>query len=228
MQLLRLTKTKEMTWEDFIQQEMKKDHFVSLSKFLAKESKEHTIYPPKEDIFNAFKYCPLDKVKIVLLGQDCYHSEKQAHGLSFSVKRGIPIPPSLKNIYKELKGDLNIEPPNHGCLEHWASQGVFLLNAILTVRKGEAGSHRNKGWEIFTDNAIKLINEQDRPIAYILWGSFAKSKKPLITSKNAYIQEGNHPSPLSAHTGFFGGKYFSRCNDFLIKNNIEPINWGIE
>lgn len=221
-----------MTWDDFIQSEMKKDYFRNLSSFLAKESKTHRIFPAKDEMFAAFNFCPLDKVKTVILGMDPYYSTYNnhaiAHGLAFSVLPDVPIPPSLRNIYKELKNDLDIEPAKHGCLIKWAEQGILLLNSVLTVRIGEAGSHKNRGWETFTDNAIKLINEQDRPIVVILWGAYAKSKKPLLTNKQFLILDGTHPSPLGANNGgFFGGKYFSKTNGFLIKNGIEPIDWKI-
>jgi uracil-DNA glycosylase len=219
-----------MTWQDFIHSEMQKDYFRELSKFLAKEAKSHTIFPPKERIFAAFDYCPLDKVKCVVLGQDPFHNPTEAHGLCFSVPRGVAIPPSLRNIYKELQNDLGIEPPKHGCLERWATeQGVLLLNSVLTVRAGQAGSHREHGWEKFTDRAIELIDGVERPIVFVFWGAYAKAKERLLVNDWHYVLRGSHPSPLSANRGgFFGGKYFSRTNEFLVENGIEPIDWRIK
>src|SRR5258708_25610538 len=216
-----------MNWDQFIESEMKKDYFASISKFMTKDSKEYDIYPPRKDIFNAFKLCPLDSIKLVLCAQDCYHSKEQAHGLAFSVKQGITIPPSLRNIYKEIYDDLGIKPADHGCLERWSKEErIFLLNSILTVRKGQPGSHSKIGWQTFTDNAIKLINGIDRPIVYLLFGSYAKSKKELITNKRHLIIEAGHPSPFSSHL-FFGGRYFSRANNFLTQNGINSINWNV-
>lgn len=217
-----------MTWDDFIKAESEKPYYKQLMDFIAEDSKTHTIYPPHKYLFNAFNRCPLDKVKCVILGQDCYHGEGQAHGLAFSVKQGIAIPPSLRNIYKELHDDLGIETPKHGCLESWAEQGVFLLNSILTVRKGEPASHRDKGWETFTDAAITTINKLDRPIVYLLWGAYAKGKRYIITNERHCVFESSHPSPFSAYDGFFGTKPFSKVNNFLVKNNIEPIDWNIK
>jgi uracil-DNA glycosylase len=218
-----------LTWKDFFLSEKNKEYFVSLNEFLKRERLEHSVFPKTEDTFNAFKFCPLDQLKILILGQDPYFNLNQAHGFSFSVKPGVTVPPSLRNIYKEIKSDLNIEmPPSYGCLIDWAKQGVLLLNSILTVREGQASSHKNKGWEIFTDNAIKLVNGLDSPIVFMLWGTFAKSKKNLITNPNHLILESSHPSPLSAHNGFFGSKPFSKANDFLIKNNKQPVDWLIK
>ena len=218
-----------MNWEKFKQQEFQKDYFKKLINLFEEETKNYTIYPPRKDLFKAFDLCSLDMVKLLIFGQDPYHSyDKQAMGLSFAVSKGVAIPPSLKNIFKELKNDLNIDSPNHGCLEAWAKQGVLLLNSILTVRKGEPGSHQHLGWQEFTDNVIKLINEQDRPIVYFLWGNFAKSKAQLITNPKHYVIACPHPSPYSANNGFFGSKCFSKANDFLVKNGIEPINWKLD
>lgn len=175
------------------------------------------------DIFNALKLTPYSRVKAVILGQDPYHEQGQAHGLCFSVQKGVAKPPSLVNIFKELKSDMGIEPPNHGCLESWAKEGVLLLNTVLTVQEHRANSHRGKGWEIFTDKVISLLNERKEPMVFILWGNNARSKKDLITNTDHLILESVHPSPLSASRGFFGGKYFSRTNDFL----TDPINWEI-
>jgi len=215
------------TWEQFIDLESSKDYYKQLGISVVGDSKNHTIYPPRKDLFNAFKLCPLDRVKIVILGQDPYHGKNQAHGLAFSVPPGIDIPPSLRNIYKELNSSHGLEytMTNGGCLTHWAMNGVLLLNTILTVRDGQAGSHRKFGWETFTDNAISLVNEQDRPIVFMLWGNFARSKKVLLTNPKHLVLEAPHPSPLSAHTGFFGCNHFVLANDFLNKNGEKPINW---
>lgn len=217
-----------MSWKEFISSEMEKDYFKSISKTLSEESKTHEIYPSKKDIFAAYDSCPIDKIKAVIVGQDCYFNPGQAHGLSFSVPKDKTIPPSLRNIYKELHNDLNIIPPNHGCLTSWAEQGVFLLNSILTVRRGIAGSHGKIGWQKFTDNTIKLINGLDRPIVYLLWGAFARNKKALITNKMHCVLEAGHPSPLNTTGNFTGCKHFSKANEFLVKNGVEPIDWSIE
>lgn len=214
------------SWKEIISQEMKKDYYKQIVDFLHEDVKKYEIYPNKQDIFNAFKLCPLDKTKVVLLGQDCYHNPLQAHGLAFSVRQNITAPPSLKNIFKELKEDLNIKPPNHGCLESWAKQDVLLLNSALTVRRNQPGSHL-KIWQPFTDKIIRVLNDNKQPIVFVLWGSFAKSKKEFITNPKHLILESGHPSPFSCHL-FFGGRYFSKCNEFLIKNGIEPIDWKIQ
>ena len=185
------------------------------------------IYPPKDLIFNALKLTPYKDVKVVIVGQDPYHDEGQAHGLSFSVQKGIKLPPSLRNIYKELKDDLNIDTPIDGDLTKWAKEGVLLLNATLTVKKNSPNSHANLGWELFTDYVIKKLNEKDSPVVFILWGNFAKSKKKYITNPKHLVIESSHPSPYSASNGFFGSKPFSRTNEFLRKNNIREINWKL-
>lgn len=213
------------SWKQIFDIESEKQYFKDIYSFLKDDSKQYKIYPSQKDIFNAFTLTPFDKVRCVIYGQDPYIKIKQAMGLSFSVPKDITIPPSLKNIYKELKSDLNVNHPSHGNLEHWANQGVLLLNAILTVRENSSGSHKDIGWQIFTDRVIEYLNEKQEPLVFILWGNFARSKKKLITDKKHLILEGSHPSPLSAHTGFFGGKYFSKCNDFLKNNNIEIIDW---
>lgn len=216
-----------MEWEDFIQEEMKKDYFYNLFKFLSLEEEKYKIYPAKENIFNAFKYCKFNDTKVVILGMDPYIKPNQAHGLSFSVPSGEIIPPSLNNIFKEIKTDL--DKKNHrftsGNLEGWSQQGVLLLNTALTVRHGQSGSHMHCGWQTFTNKIISIINSQDRPIVYLLWGAFAKSKKYLINNDKHLLLDSPHPSPLSAHRGFFGNKHFSRANNFLIQNGIEPIDW---
>lgn len=211
------------SWDQLLAEEFQKEYYLQLREFLKQEYTHHIVYPDMYDIFNALKYTPYEKVKVVILGQDPYHEPGQAHGLSFSVKKGILIPPSLRNIYKELHDDIGFQIPSHGYLEHWAKQGVLLLNTVLTVQQHNAGSHRGKGWEMLTDEIIRLLNNRQEPMVFILWGANARSKKALITNKNHLILEAPHPSPLSAHRGFFGGKYFSRANAFL----REPIDWQI-
>lgn len=215
-------------WNLKIGDEFKKDYYLELRKFLVNEYKTKTIYPNMYDIFNALHYTDYDKVKVVILGQDPYHGPNQAHGLSFSVKPNVPIPPSLRNIYKELHDDLGCYIPNNGYLKKWADEGVLLLNTVLTVRAGLANSHKNKGWEQFTDNIIKVLNEREKPIVFILWGNNAISKKKLITNKNHLILQSVHPSPLSASRGFFGSKPFSKTNSFLESIGETPIDWQIE
>ena len=214
-------------WDSVLAGEFEKDYYTELRKFLVSEYRIQTIYPDMYDIFNALKYTPYGKVKVVILGQDPYHEPGQAHGLCFSVQKGVPKPPSLVNIFKELTADLGIEAPSHGCLTEWAEQGVLLLNTVLTVRRGQANSHRGKGWEIFTDRVIELLNERQEPMVFILWGANAKAKKELITNTNHMIITGAHPSPLSAHNGFFGGRYFSRTNAYLAEKGETPIDWSI-
>ena len=215
-------------WNLKIGDEFKKDYYLELRKFLVNEYKTKTIYPNMYDIFNALHYTDYDKVKVVILGQDPYHGPNQAHGLSFSVKPNVPIPPSLRNIYKELHDDLGCYIPNNGYLKKWADEGVLLLNTVLTVRAGLANSPKNKGWEQFTDNIIKVLNEREKPIVFILWGNNAISKKKLITNKNHLILQSVHPSPLSASRGFFGSKPFSKTNSFLESIGETPIDWQIE
>lgn len=215
-------------WLYAIGEEFKKPYYKELYKFVIDEYKNYVVYPNPEDIFNAFHLTPLSKVKVVIIGQDPYHNENQAHGLCFSVKPHVDIPPSLVNIFKELKDDLGCYIPNNGCLEKWAKQGVLLLNTVLTVRAHRAFSHQGKGWEYFTDAVIKAVNDLDRPVVFILWGKPAQSKKKMLTNKKHLILEAPHPSPLSASRGFFGSKPFSKTNEFLIKNNMEPIDWQIE
>lgn len=215
-------------WDELLNEEYKKDYFKNLQKFIIEEYKNKTVYPKMSEIFNAFSKTSYNNVKVVIIGQDPYHGENEAEGLSFSVKIGIQKPPSLINIFSELKDDLGIDPPNHGSLVSWAKQGVLLLNSTLTVIKDTPRSHFGKGWETFTDEVIKLINNKETPVVFILWGSDARSKKYLITNKKHLILESAHPSPLSAYRGFFGSHPFSKTNDFLKKNGIEPINWKIE
>ena len=213
-------------WDKILCEEFKKEYYLKIREFLKAEYKTHVIYPPMFDIFNALKYTSYENTRVVILGQDPYHEEGQAHGLSFSVKRGVKIPPSLVNIYKELKSDLGVETPSHGDLSSWAEQGVLLLNATLTVRQGMANSHQNIGWSIFTDQVIKLLNESKNPTVFILWGGNARSKKKYITNKNHLIIESAHPSPLSAYNGFFGSRPFSRANEFLSSTGREIIDWN--
>ncbi|AWW26745.1 uracil-DNA glycosylase [Acetobacterium carbinolicum] len=215
-------------WEEPIQQEIKTDYYQNLRLFLIKEYRSRVVYPPMDEIFNAFHLTPLSKTKVCIIGQDPYHGPGQAHGLAFSVKPGVSIPPSLLNIYKELEADLGCPIPSHGCLTAWAEQGVLLLNAVLTVRGGEAGSHRNAGWEIFTSRIIERLNTRAEPVIFILWGRDAQNKKALITNPRHPIITSPHPSPLSAHRGFFGSRPFSKANDLLKAQGIEPIDWGIK
>lgn len=215
-------------WNELLKDEFSKDYYLSLREFLKNEYTTKIIYPDKYDIFNALHYTSYKDVKVVILGQDPYHGPNQAHGLSFSVNPGVKIPPSLLNIYKELNSDLGCYTPNNGYLKKWADQGVLLLNTSLTVRAGEANSHKNKGWEIFTDKIISLINEKTDPVVFLLWGNNAINKKKLITNKQHLILSSAHPSPLSASRGFFGSKPFSKINKFLISVNKAPIDWQIE
>lgn len=215
-------------WNELLKDEFEKDYYKELRKILINEYKTKTIYPDMYDIFNALHFTPYNKVKVVILGQDPYHGPNQAHGLSFSVNPGVPAPPSLKNIYKELHTDLGCYIPNNGYLKKWADQGVLLLNTALTVRAGEANSHRKLGWEIFTDKVISVLNERDTPMVFILWGKNAQSKEALITNTKHFIIKSVHPSPLSARRGFFGSKPFSKTNDFLKSVGETPIDWQIE
>lgn len=210
-------------WDDILGEEFEKHYFMDLKEFLKNEYEENIIFPKKDEIFRAFELTPYNKVKTVILGQDPYYREGQAHGLSFSVKKGIAVPKSLQNIFRELHDDLGFEPPTHGCLEHWAQEGVLLLNTVLTVREGNPASHSRRGWEIFTDEVIRKLNMREKPMAFILWGNRAISKRKLINGEKHKIVMGAHPSPLSCYKGFFGGKYFSKVNDFL----DEPIDWKI-
>ena len=215
-------------WQELLESEMQKEYYQNLRKFLVKEYNTRTIYPDMYDIFNALHLTPYKDVKAVILGQDPYHGPNQAYGLAFSVKEGVRIPPSLVNIYKELHNDLGCYIPNNGCLTKWAEEGVLLLNASLTVRAGEANSHNRIGWEIFTDHIIRLLNEREDPIVFILWGNNARKKKEMITNPKHYIIESVHPSPLSASRGFFGSKPFSKTNKFLESIGKDPIDWQIE
>ena len=215
-------------WNELLKDEFSKEYYLTLREFLKNEYNTKTIYPDKYDIFNSLHYTSYEDVKVVILGQDPYHGPNQAHGLSFSVNPGVRIPPSLLNIYKELNSDLGCYIPNNGYLKKWADQGVLLLNTSLTVRAGEANSHKNKGWEIFTDKIISLVNEKDDPVVFLLWGNNAISKKKLITNDKHLILSSVHPSPLSASRGFFGSKPFSKTNKFLEAGGVEPIDWQID
>ncbi|MBZ9778168.1 uracil-DNA glycosylase [Psychroflexus sp. CAK8W] len=216
----------EANWKNILKDEFEKPYFESLIKFVKSEYKSNKCYPKGSDIFNAFEFSPFDETKVVILGQDPYHGPGQAHGLSFSVPKGVAVPPSLQNIYREMKDDLNVDSPNHGNLEDWAKQGVLLLNATLTVRAHEAGSHQNKGWEIFTDEVIKKLSAHKEGIIFLLWGGFAKKKSKLIDSSKHHILTSGHPSPLSANRGYwFGNKHFSKTNQILQEQGDDAIQW---
>lgn len=214
-------------WDALLQDEFKKEYYLRLREFLKSEYGSRNIFPPMNDIFNALRYTSYSDVKAVILGQDPYHGMGQAHGLCFSVKKGVQLPPSLQNIFKELNADLGIQPPSHGELTAWAKSGVLLLNTALTVREGQANSHRGQGWEILTDRVIELLNERTQPIVFILWGGNARAKSKLVTNRTHLILQCAHPSPLSAYNGFFGCRHFSKTNDFLARNGIEPIDWRL-
>lgn len=213
-------------WDEKLQIIWDSPGFQNFYKNIMRLYDERVIYPPKDYIFNALKLTSYKDTKVVIVGQDPYHGEHQAHGLSFSVQKGVKVPPSLQNIYKELESDLGIPPRNDGDLTGWAKQGVLLLNAVLTVEKDKAASHRNLGWEPMTDYIIKLLNKKEEPVVFILWGNFAKEKANLITNPHHYIIMSPHPSPFSAYSGFFGSKPFSKTNEFLVKNNLSPIDWS--
>ena len=218
----------ENDWLDEISGEFRKPYYKKLFEFVQKEYTTRVVYPPADEIFNAFHFTPLSKVKVVILGQDPYHGANQAHGLSFSVLPGQRIPPSLKNIYTELHDDLGCDIPNNGYLEKWAKQGVLMLNTVLTVRAHKPNSHQGKGWEYFTDAIIRAVNEQDRPIVYLLWGRPAQKKASMLNNPKHLILKAPHPSPYSADTGFFGCRHFSQANEFLESHGAEPIDWQIE
>ncbi|BDX39303.1 uracil-DNA glycosylase 2 [Tenuifilaceae bacterium CYCD] len=217
----------EESWKTVLMDEFRKDYFVKLKEFLVEEKKHYSVYPPGSQIFSAFNLTPFHDVKVVLLGQDPYHGPGQAHGLCFSVPVGIPKPPSLINIFKELNDDLGIPTPNHGNLEKWAKQGVLLLNATLTVRANQAGSHQRQGWENFTDAAIMALSEKRAGLVFILWGAYAQAKAQIIDKSKHHILLGPHPSPLSVHRGFFGCKHFSKTNQLLTAMGKEPIDWSL-
>lgn len=215
-------------WLAPLSAEFKKPYYRELYSFVKNEYETRIVYPPSEDIFNAYSHTPLSNVKVLILGQDPYHEPGQAHGLSFSVNPGVQAPPSLVNIYKELNDDLGLKIPNNGYLTKWADQGVMLLNTVLTVRAHQAFSHAKHGWEEFTDATIRILNEQDRPIVFMLWGKPAQEKAKMLTNINHLVLFAPHPSPLSAYRGFFGCKHFSKANDFLASRGVEPIDWQIE
>lgn len=215
-------------WDEVLKDEFESEYYQNLRAFLKQEYSTHTIYPSMHDIFNALKYTDYPDVKVVLLGQDPYHGKGQAHGLSFSVQKGVKQPPSLRNIFKELQDDLGITPPSHGCLESWAKNGVLLLNTVLTVREGQANSHKGHGWEILTDHIIQKLNEREEPMVFMLWGANAKSKQALLNNPNHLVLTATHPSPLaSKYGGFFGCRHFSKANEFLTSHGVEPVDWRI-
>ena len=213
-------------WDELLSGEFEKPYYQQLREFLKEEYKSQTIYPSMYDIFNALKYTAYEDVKVVILGQDTYHGPGQAHGLAFSVQKGVPVPPSLKNVYRELRDDMGVEPPSHGCLTSWAEQGVLLLNTVLTVRAHQANSHRGQGWETFTDRIIELLDQREKPMVFLLWGAPARKKIPLIKSGRHLILTAAHPSPLSAANGFFGCRHFSAATHFLSEHNM-GIDWRI-
>ena len=215
------------SWDGLLSDQFRMEYYLRLREFLKSEYQSQTIYPNMYNIFNALKITDYDAVKAVIIGQDPYHGEGQAHGLCFSVQKGIALPPSLQNIYKELQQDLGIVPSASGDLTSWAEQGVLLLNTVLTVRVGLANSHKGKGWEQFTDRIIELLNEREKPMVFILWGANARAKKELISNPSHLVLEAAHPSPLSAYNGFFGCRHFSKTNDFLTRTGQEPINWSL-
>lgn len=214
------------SWDEKLKVIWESTGFQNFMQMIDHEYLMNTIFPPRGCIFNALKYTPYENVKVVIMGQDPYHGEGEAHGLSFSVQKGVKVPPSLKNIYQELKDDLGIPPRNDGDLTGWAKEGVLLLNAVLTVEKDKPASHRNLGWERLTDYIIRMINEKEEPVVFILWGNFAKEKMKYITNPIHYVITSPHPSPFSARNGFFGSRPFSRCNAFLESKGIQPIDWG--
>lgn len=214
-------------WGSCLNDEFKKDYYQELREVLKKEYETRTVYPDMYDLYNALNYTPYEKARVVILGQDPYHGPDQAHGLSFSVKPGVKVPPSLQNMYKELESDLGIEPPDHGCLIEWAMEGVLMLNTVLSVRKGEANAHKGLGWEHFTDRIIKVLNAKEDPVVFLLWGRHAQNKKELITDSHHCVIESPHPSPFSANRGFYGSKPFSRTNAFLESAGEKPIDWRL-
>ncbi|MGG0538248.1 uracil-DNA glycosylase [Priestia aryabhattai] len=215
-------------WAPLLEEEFQKDYYIQLREFLVGEYNHHTIYPDKYDIFNALHYTDYKNVKVVILGQDPYHGPNQAHGLSFSVQPGVKTPPSLVNIYKELKNEMDYHIPNNGYLVKWAEQGVLLLNTVLTVRRGEANSHKGKGWEQLTDRIIELVAQKEEPVVFLLWGKHAQAKKELIHHSHHLILESPHPSPFSANRGFFGNNHFQRANEFLLQHGRQSIDWQID
>lgn len=217
-----------MNFKTIVENESKQEYYQELKKFVDKEYDIHTIYPPKDKIFHCFNFKDYDDIKVVIIGQDPYHEENQANGLAFSVSKGVKIPPSLVNIYKEANEDVGIEIPTHGDLSSWANQGVLLINTVLTVRAHEANSHKLKGWEIFTDHIIEILNKREKPLVFILWGKQAIDKEKMIDTTKHCVIKSVHPSPLSAYRGFFGSKPFSKTNAFLVAKGMDPIDWRIE
>ena len=216
------------SWDILLKDEFEKPYYLNLRKFLVQEYKSQTIYPNMNDIFNALKYTDYKDVKVVILGQDPYHQPNQAHGLCFSVKKGVNPPPSLQNMYKEIYAEYGYPVPNHGELTYWAEQGVLMLNNVLTVRESQPNSHKGMGWEIFTDNVISLLNLRPEPMVFLLWGANARAKKKIITNPNHLVLESAHPSPLSAYNGFFGNNHFKKANEFLKQNKLPEIDWQIK
>lgn len=214
-------------WDQILGKEIDKPYFQNLLERVDQEYERSTVYPPKEEVFRALRQTSYQSTKVVILGQDPYHGPKQAQGLSFSVSKEVAIPPSLRNIYKELASDLSVPAPEHGSLLSWARQGVLLLNAVLTVRKGEPNSHKGLGWEIFTDSVISRLNEREQPLVFVLWGSYAQKKGAFIDRSRHKVIESSHPSPFAAHKGFFGSRPFSAANDFLMQNGMDPVYWEI-
>ena len=217
----------ESSWKHMLKEEFEADYFLEIKKLLIEEKAKYTIYPPSSLIFNAFDLTPFEAVKVVILGQDPYHGPGQAHGLCFSVQRGVRLPPSLQNIYKEMQADVGLTLPDHGCLESWSRQGVLLLNAVLTVRHGAAGSHQKRGWERFTDAAIRSLSENRSNLVFMLWGNYARAKKALIDVEKHLVLEAAHPSPFSANNGFFGSRHFSKANNYLHQHGKKPVDWSV-
>ncbi|MFO7370427.1 MAG: uracil-DNA glycosylase [Bacteroidales bacterium] len=217
----------ESSWKEILREEFSKQYFMEIKEFLVDEKSKHTIYPPGSQIFNAFNLTPFEDVRVVLLGQDPYHGQGQAHGLCFSVSRGIKPPPSLVNIFKEIESDLGIPVPGHGCLEKWARQGVMLLNATLTVRANQPGSHQRKGWETFTNAVIEKLSAKRVGLVFLLWGKFAQEKEAIIDTNRHYILKAAHPSPYSAYNGFFGCRHFSKTNEILARHGLQEIDWRV-
>jgi uracil-DNA glycosylase len=214
-------------WNPLLRAEFDKPYWEPLQAFVRQERSEHTVYPPHDEVYAAIHLTSYANTRVMILGQDPYHGPRQAHGLCFSVRRGVAVPPSLQNVYRELQTDLGIAPPRHGNLEHWATQGVLLLNTTLTVRAGQAASHQGKGWETFTDQVIRVVNDKVDPVVFLLWGSHARKKAALIDRDRHVVIESAHPSPLSAHNGFLGSRPFSRANEALIARNRQPIDWRL-
>lgn len=215
-------------WDELLKEEFTKEYYLKLREFLKKEYFSRRVYPDMYDIFNALRYTSYSDVKAVIIGQDPYHGTGQAHGLCFSVQKGVAVPPSLQNIYKEIYSDLGLPPASHGYLKKWADNGVLMMNAVLTVREGQADSHKGMGWELFTDRVIELLNEREKPMVFLLWGRNAKQKARLVTNPQHLILQAAHPSPLSAHNGFFGCRHFSKANEFLASRGIEPVDWRVD